>query len=136
VTWLVTGGAGYIGAHVVAAMRAAEEPVVVLDDLSTGDPDRIPGTPLVVGSVLDGDLVAQTLREQGVTGVVHIAAKKRVEESVRCRCCTTAKMSRACGYCSSTPSRPASARWFSPRARRSTACRTLTSSARTPSAGQ
>ncbi|HEY4625457.1 MAG TPA: UDP-glucose 4-epimerase GalE [Blastococcus sp.] len=82
-TWLVTGGAGYIGAHVVAAMRAAGEPVVVLDDLSTGDPDRIPGTPLVVGSVLDGDLVARTLREHGVTGVVHIAAKKQVEESVR-----------------------------------------------------
>src|SRR3954470_21012617 len=64
-------------------MRAAGEPVVVLDDLSTGAPDRIPGTPLVVGSVLDGDLVARTLREHGVTGVVHIAAKKQVEESVR-----------------------------------------------------
>ncbi|MGY1671041.1 UDP-glucose 4-epimerase GalE [Geodermatophilus sp. SYSU D00710] len=82
-TWLVTGGAGYIGAHVVDAMRAAGESVVVLDDLSTGDPDRIPGTPLVVGSVLDGDLVGRTLREHGVTGVVHVAAKKQVEESVR-----------------------------------------------------
>ncbi len=82
-TWLVTGGAGYIGGHVVAAMRAAGEPVVVLDDLSTGDPGRIPGTPLVVGSVLDADLVGRTLREHGVTGVVHVAAKKQVEESVR-----------------------------------------------------
>ena len=79
-SWLVTGGAGYIGAHVVAGMREAGEPVVVLDDLSTGDPGRIPDVPLVVGSVLDGALVGRVLREWGVTGVVHIAAKKQVEE--------------------------------------------------------
>jgi UDP-glucose 4-epimerase len=83
VTWLVTGGAGYIGAHVVAAMREAGEAVVVLDDLSTGDPDRLSGTTLVVGSVLDGDLVGRTVRQHGVSGVVHVAAKKQVEESVR-----------------------------------------------------
>jgi len=83
VTWLVTGGAGYIGAHVVLAMREAGERVVVLDDLSTGDAGRIPGVPLVVGSVLDGPLVRRTLRERRVTGIVHVAAKKQVEESVR-----------------------------------------------------
>lgn len=82
-TWLVTGGAGYVGAHVVAAMRAADEEVVVLDDLSTGDPRRIPDVPLVVGSVLDGALAARTLREHQVSGIVHMAAKKQVEESVR-----------------------------------------------------
>ncbi|MFD2092802.1 UDP-glucose 4-epimerase GalE [Blastococcus deserti] len=81
-TWLVTGGAGYIGAHVVAAMTEAGERVVVLDDLSTGDPARIPGVPMVQGSVLDQPLLEQTMREHGVTGVVHIAAKKQVEESV------------------------------------------------------
>jgi len=64
-------------------MRVAGESVVVLDDLSTGDADRVPGSPLVVGSVLDGDLVARTLRDHGVTGVVHVAAKEQVEESVR-----------------------------------------------------
>ena len=83
VTWLVTGGAGYIGAHVVAALTAAGEPVVVLDDLSTGDPARVPGVPLVTGSVLDEDLLRRTMREHAVTGVVHLAAKKQVEESVR-----------------------------------------------------
>jgi UDP-glucose 4-epimerase len=83
VTWLVTGGAGYIGGHVVAAMRDAGRAVVVLDDLSTGDPERIPDVPLVVGSVLDGALVGRTLRQHGVTGIVHVAAKKQVEESVR-----------------------------------------------------
>jgi len=81
-TWLVTGGAGYIGAHICTAMREAGEEVVVLDDLSTGDAARIPGTPVVQGSILDGELVRRTLREHGVRGIVHVAAKKQVEESV------------------------------------------------------
>jgi UDP-glucose 4-epimerase len=81
-TWLVTGGAGYIGAHVTAAMREAEQEVVVLDDLSTGDATRIPGTTVVQGSTLDGELLARTIREHRVQGVVHLAAKKQVEESV------------------------------------------------------
>ena len=82
-TWLVTGGAGYIGSHVVRAMLEAGEDVVVLDDLSTGDHGRIPGVPLVEGDVLDGARVAATLDEHAVRGVVHLAAKKSVEESVR-----------------------------------------------------
>ncbi|MCV2491132.1 UDP-glucose 4-epimerase GalE [Geodermatophilus sp. YIM 151500] len=82
-TWLVTGGAGYIGSHIVAAMRDQGESLVVLDDLSSGDAARIPGVPLVVGSQLDASLVARVLREHRVTGVVHVAAKKQVEESVR-----------------------------------------------------
>jgi UDP-glucose 4-epimerase len=80
---LVTGGAGYIGAHVVGAMREAGEDVVVLDDLSSGDQERIDGVPVVVGSVLDGELVATALREHAIRGVVHLAGKKQVEESVR-----------------------------------------------------
>ncbi|MCW2621135.1 MAG: UDP-glucose 4-epimerase [Frankiales bacterium] len=83
-TWMVTGGAGYIGSHVVTAMREAGDSVVVLDDLSSGDRSRVPDdVPIVVGSVLDGPLLAETLRAHGVTGVVHLAAKKQVEESVR-----------------------------------------------------
>jgi UDP-glucose 4-epimerase len=81
--WLVTGGAGYIGSHVVSAMRQAREKVVVIDDLTTGDAARVAGVPLVTGSVLDRELVARTIREHGITGVVHLAAKKEVEESVR-----------------------------------------------------
>jgi UDP-glucose 4-epimerase len=81
-TWLVTGGAGYIGAHVVAAMCDGGMPVVVLDDLSTGDRRGISGTPLVEGSVLDRSLVERTLREHAIVGVVHIAGKKQVEESI------------------------------------------------------
>ncbi|MFJ5267929.1 UDP-glucose 4-epimerase GalE [Streptomyces sp. NPDC088358] len=82
-TWLITGGAGYIGAHVVRAMRDAGEQAVVYDDLSTGIAERVPaGVPLVVGSTLDAGLLARTLTEHAVTGVVHLAAKKQVGESV------------------------------------------------------
>ena len=82
-TWLVTGGAGYIGAHVVRALVHDGAEVVVLDDLSTGDGSRVdPAAALVEGSVLDRGLVRRVLREHGVTGVVHIAAKKQVGESM------------------------------------------------------
>ena len=82
-TWLVTGGAGYIGAHVVRALVHDGAEVVVLDDLSTGDGSRVdPGAAFVEGSVLDRGLVRRVLREHGVTGLVHIAAKKQVGESM------------------------------------------------------
>jgi UDP-glucose 4-epimerase len=79
---LVTGGAGYIGAHVVKALRDRDESVVVIDDLTTGSPDRVGDSPLVVGSILDADLVRKTLVDHDVAGIVHIAAKKQVGESV------------------------------------------------------
>ncbi|MDQ0776846.1 UDP-glucose 4-epimerase [Streptomyces aurantiacus] len=82
-TWLITGGAGYIGAHVVRAMTEAGERAVVYDDLSTGISERVPdGVPLVVGSTLDGERVARALKDHAVSGVVHLAAKKQVAESV------------------------------------------------------
>ncbi|MET9908906.1 UDP-glucose 4-epimerase GalE [Streptomyces sp. NPDC006476] len=82
-TWLITGGAGYIGAHVVRAMTGAGERTVVYDDLSTGLGERVPdGVPLVVGSTLDGERVARALADHRITGVVHLAAKKQVGESV------------------------------------------------------
>ncbi|MET9512867.1 UDP-glucose 4-epimerase GalE [Streptomyces flavidovirens] len=82
-TWLITGGAGYIGAHVARTMAAAGERVVVLDDVSSGIPQRLPeDIALVRGSVLDRELLDRTLAEHGVTGVVHLAARKQVGESV------------------------------------------------------
>ncbi|MFJ5551715.1 UDP-glucose 4-epimerase GalE [Streptomyces sp. NPDC093225] len=82
-TYLITGGAGYIGSHVVRAMLLAGEQVVVLDDLSTGDANRVPeGVPLVVGSVLDRLILDETFRAHHITGVVHLAGKKQVGESV------------------------------------------------------
>ncbi|WP_046729189.1 UDP-glucose 4-epimerase GalE [Streptomyces humi] len=83
-TWLITGGAGYIGAHVVRAMTEAGERTVVYDDLSTGIAERVPeDVPLVTGSTLDGENIARVLAEHEVTGVVHLAAKKQVGESVQ-----------------------------------------------------
>ncbi|MCQ4206392.1 UDP-glucose 4-epimerase GalE [Streptomyces longispororuber] len=82
-TWLITGGAGYIGAHVARAMAGAGESVVVLDNVTSGVPDRLPaGIPLVRGSALDADLVRRVCAEHAVTGVVHLAAHKQVGESV------------------------------------------------------
>ncbi|MCZ7460282.1 UDP-glucose 4-epimerase GalE [Streptomyces sp. WMMC940] len=82
-TWLITGGAGFIGSHVVKAMTEGGERVVVLDDLSTGRAERLPsGVPLEIGTVLDRDAVDRVLRDHAVTGIVHIAGKKQVAESV------------------------------------------------------
>jgi UDP-glucose 4-epimerase len=82
-TWLLTGGAGYIGAHVVRSLRASGRGVVVLDDLSTGVAGKVPDdVPLVEATVLDTDVVATALREYNCVGVIHLAAKKAVGESV------------------------------------------------------
>ncbi|MFE4379230.1 UDP-glucose 4-epimerase GalE [Streptomyces cyaneofuscatus] len=82
-TWLITGGAGYIGAHVARAMVAAGERVVVLDDRSSGIVDRLPDAVTVVeGSAGDRELLDRVLGEHAVSGVVHLAAKKQVGESV------------------------------------------------------
>jgi len=83
VSWLLTGGAGYIGAHVAQAFTQSGLDVVVLDDLSTGLRDRLaPDTAFVPADVLDTGAVRLALREYAVTGVVHLAAKKAVGESV------------------------------------------------------
>jgi UDP-glucose 4-epimerase len=82
-TWLITGGAGFIGAHVVRAMTLAGESVVVYDDGSTGVSSRIPPqVPLVEGSTLDRGTLDRVLADHGISGVVHLAAKKQVAESV------------------------------------------------------
>jgi UDP-glucose 4-epimerase len=80
---LVTGGAGYIGAHVVEAFRAEGLPCVVVDDLSSGHRGFVPAdVPFVEGSILDTDLLVRTMREHGVVGVVHVAGYKYAGVSV------------------------------------------------------
>ncbi len=84
VTWLVTGGAGYIGAHVVKAFREEGLDCVVVDDLSSGHRDFVPAeVPFVQGSILDTDLLLTTLREHDVVGVVHLAGFKYAGVSVQ-----------------------------------------------------
>jgi len=83
-TWLVTGGAGYIGSHVVRAFAAAEMPVVAFDDLSSGRASFVPdGVPLVRGTILDAELLGRAVAEHDVVGVVHTAGFKYAGVSVQ-----------------------------------------------------
>ena len=83
-TVLVTGGAGYIGSHMVHALVDAGERVVVLDNLTTGfDWALAPGAALVVGDAGDQARVAALVAEHGVDTVIHFAASIVVPESVR-----------------------------------------------------
>jgi UDP-glucose 4-epimerase len=82
---LVIGGAGYIGAHVVRLLQERGEDVVVVDDLSTGTPDRIGTSTLVeldVASEGAEELLVRAMTEHVVTAVIHFAARKQVGESV------------------------------------------------------
>lgn len=80
---LVTGGAGYIGSHMVLELREAGETVVVLDNLSTGFRWAVPDdVPLVVGDVGDLDLVAKTIAAHNVNAIIHFAGSIIVPESV------------------------------------------------------
>lgn len=79
---MVTGGAGYIGAHVVRSLLRDGHEVVVLDDLSTGRPELVPdGVPLETGAVCDSAFVADVLDLYDVDSVVHLAGRKAVDES-------------------------------------------------------
>jgi UDP-glucose 4-epimerase len=82
-TILVTGGAGYIGSHMVHALVAAGERVIVLDNLSTGFKWAIaPGVPLITGETGDQALVARLIAEHEVGAIVHFAASIVVPDSV------------------------------------------------------
>ena len=79
---LVTGGAGYIGSHVVLQLVERGEQVVVLDNLASGFRESLLGVELVHGDVGDRDLVETLLRERGIGTVMHFAAHTIVPESV------------------------------------------------------
>jgi UDP-glucose 4-epimerase len=100
---LVTGGAGYIGSHVVLQLRDAGEHVVVLDNLSTGFESAVIGAELVVGDTGDHALVSHILSEHRVDAVMHFAAHTIVPESVsdplkyyRNNTCNTRNLLQAC----------------------------------------
>jgi UDP-glucose 4-epimerase len=87
---LLTGGAGYIGSHVAAALVAEKHEVVCFDNLSNSDAsvmdrlEAITGTavPLVEGDIRDGDALRSVMREHGIEAVIHFAGLKAVGESV------------------------------------------------------
>ncbi len=82
-TVLVTGGAGYIGSHMVYTLVDAGERVVVLDNLTTGfDWAVAPGAKLVTGDIGDQALVARIIKEHGVDAIIHFAGSIVVPESV------------------------------------------------------
>jgi UDP-glucose 4-epimerase len=81
-TILVTGGAGYIGSHVVRQLGERQEQVLVLDNLSTGFRSAVLHGELVVGDTGDRELVSRLLREHKVDTVMHFAAHTIVPESV------------------------------------------------------
>ena len=80
---LLTGGAGYIGSHVLQQLRARGERVVVIDNLVSGFREAVLGAELVEGNVGDRALVARVLDEHRVDAVLHFAAHTVVPESVR-----------------------------------------------------
>jgi UDP-glucose 4-epimerase len=80
---LVTGGAGYIGSHVVLQLLERGEQVVVLDNLSTGFRDAVLTEHFVQGDVGDAGLVDDLLREHAIETIMHFAAHTVVPESVR-----------------------------------------------------
>ncbi|HWX56972.1 UDP-glucose 4-epimerase GalE [Bradyrhizobium sp.] len=83
-TVLVTGGAGYIGSHMVYALVEAGEPVVVIDNLSTGFATAVPpGVPLLVGDAGDEALVSSAIAEHDVESVIHFAGSVVVPDSMR-----------------------------------------------------
>ncbi len=82
-TILVTGGAGYIGSHMVHALVDAGEPVIVLDNLSTGFEWALPKEArLIVGETGDQPLVAELIAQHGIEAIIHFAASIVVPESV------------------------------------------------------
>ena len=80
---LVTGGAGYIGSHVVLALLERGEAVVVLDNLSTGFRRLVPEqASFALGDVGDSDLLNRLITEHGIDAIIHFAGSVVVPESV------------------------------------------------------
>src|ERR1700680_633403 len=83
-TVLVTGGAGYIGSHMVQALAEAGESVVVIDNLSTGFSTALPeGVPLFIGDAADENLVEGVISAHSVESIIHFAGSVVVPDSMR-----------------------------------------------------
>ena len=133
-TWMVTGGAGYIGAHVVRAFQEVGLDAVVVDDLSSGHREFVPeDVPFVEGTIVDTGLLAATMREHERRRAWSTwpASSTPASRSTG-RCTPTTRTSPARSACCGRCRTPASTRWCSPRARPPSAPPTSTPSPRRP----
>jgi UDP-glucose 4-epimerase len=84
VSWLITGGAGYIGSHIAQTFVLEGEEVVVLDNLRSGLVERVPsGVPFYEGDITSEDVYEKIFSQEKIKGVINLAALKSVEESMR-----------------------------------------------------
>lgn len=81
-TILVTGGAGYIGSHLVKALLKKNEPLLIIDNLSTGHEKAILGGEFVKGDILDKGFIQAIFQKYSIKSVIHLAAKTIVPESI------------------------------------------------------
>ncbi len=79
---LVTGGAGYVGSHVVKALTALQRRVIVVDNLSTGHLENIQSIPFVQANVQDKETLANIIQTENVTAVMHFAASTVIRDSL------------------------------------------------------
>lgn len=82
-TILVTGGAGYIGSHTVAALLENKQDVVVADNLQQGHRKALLGGGLRVGDIRDAEFLEKVFREHEIEGIIHFAANSLVGESMK-----------------------------------------------------
>ncbi|OBR67911.1 UDP-glucose 4-epimerase GalE [Paenibacillus oryzae] len=80
---LVTGGAGYIGSHTVAALQERGEEIVIVDNLQQGHKEALLGGKLYVGDLRDSDFLDTVFKENSIDAVIHFAANSLVGESMK-----------------------------------------------------
>ncbi len=79
---LVTGGAGYVGSHVVHALKAIKRPLIVVDNFCTGHVENIPDIPYVKASIHDKERLTNIIQSEKISAVMHFAASTVIRESI------------------------------------------------------
>lgn len=79
---LVTGGAGYVGSHVVHALKTIKRPLIVVDNFSTGHLENIPDIPYVKASIHDKERITNIIQTEKISAVMHFAASTVIRESI------------------------------------------------------